>query len=338
MNTTIYSGWGWDETFATAVLATALIRKGFRVYVEFPSPSEKKGLLIAKAYSIGLTQKDGVVLNDSTAIQYIPEKRLGIVLKYDLQGKSDVVMSFSNINSITESTLEYVQTLNEEVRLPEQLIKDIERMSNGNIDKLTKVGKAMLKSLKMNYTSKEFRQVMYSFALKVVTTNNLKISNDLLKEAERYDKAVELAEEVVNRKEYIPYGKLKVLVISSKFSREFVRGNYQLLKPVAYDLLSKICKNEGVAVLVQETDLGHLIRVCLRDTNISFVKVISSIPRELSDKLLITLRGSHIIIKFRNLEESTLDNALQLTDVIGIAISSALENEGKQLNTSAPYK
>ena len=330
VNTTIYSGWGWDETFATAVLATALIRKGYRVYVEFPSPSERKGLVITKAYSIGLTQKDGVILNNSTAIQYVPEKKLGVVLRYDASGNSDVVMSFSNVNSITESTIEYVQTLNEDVKVPNQLIKDIERMSNGNMDKLTKIGKVMLKSLKMNYTSKEFRQIMYSFALKVITTNNLKLTDELLKEAEKYDKAVELSEEVINRREYIPYGKLKVLVISSKFSREFIRQNYQLLKPVAYDLLAKVCKNEGVAILVQETDLGHLIRVCLKDTNVSFVKVISSIPRELSDKLLITLRGSHIIIKFRNPEESTIDNALQLTDLLGTAISSALEKGSKQ--------
>jgi len=330
VNTTIYSGWGWDEAFATAVLATALIRKGYRVYVEFPSPFERKGLVITKAYSIGLTQKDGVILNNSTAIQYVPEKKLGVVLRYDALGNSDVVMSFSNVNSITESTIEYVQTLNEDVKVPEQLIKDIERMGNGNIEKLTKIGKVMLKSLKMNYTSKEFRQIMYSFALKVVTTNNLKLTDELLKEAEKYDRAVELAEEIINRREYIPYGKLKVLVISSKFSRDFIRENYQLLKPVAYDLLSKICKNEGVAVLVQETDLGHLIRVCLRDTNVSFVKVISSIPRELSDKLLITLRGNHVIIKFRNLEESTIDNALQLTDLISTAISSALEKGSKQ--------
>jgi len=325
VNTTIYSGWGWDETFATAVLSTALIRKGYRVYVEFPSPQERKGLIITNAYSVGLTQRDGVLLNNSVAIHFIPERKLGIVVRYDSSGRSDIVMSFSNVNSITESTVEYVQTLNEDVKIPEQLIKDIERISNGNIDKLTKIGKAMLKSLKMNYSSKEFRQVMYSFALKVLATNDLKLTNDIIKESEKYDMAVKLAEEVINRKEFIPYGRLKVLVISSKFARKFINENYQLLKPVAYDLLAKVCKNEGVAVLVQETDLGHIIRVCLRDTKVSFVKVISSIPRKMSDKLLITLRGSHIIIKFRNPKESSLDSALQLTDIIGTAISSALE-------------
>ncbi|MCD6323703.1 MAG: hypothetical protein J7L55_01160 [Desulfurococcales archaeon] len=326
-STTIYSGWGWDEVISTAVLATVLLRKGYRVYIEFPQPSEKKGLLISRSYAVGITHKDGAVISDSTAIDYIPEKKLGIVIRYDGEGKGDVVMRFSNVASLTESMLEYVQTLNEEIKLPEQLLKDLELMNRGGGEKLSKVGRTLLKALKMNYSSKDFRKVMYSFALDVIKSRSLRIPEEIAREAEKYDEAVGLAEKIIEEKQFIPYGKLKVIVISSKFSRDFIRNNYGLFKPIAYDILTKVCRNDGVAVLVQETELGHVIRVCLRTTEVSFVKVISSIPEELSERLLITLRGNHIIIKFKDPSESSLDKALELVERIGTTISTALEGK-----------
>ena len=324
-STTIYSGWEWDDAFATAVLAKALLRKGYRVYIEFPSPPERKGLFITKAYSVGITHREGALLSNSIALQHIPEKRLGLVLKYDAGGNSDILMRFSNINSLTQGALEYIQTLNENIKIQDYLLKDIENMKNGNTDKLSKIGKIMLKSIKMNYTSKDFRKTMYAFAMEVLSSKNVKVSEDLLKEAEKYDKAMEIAQKIVDDGEYIPYGKLKVLVISSKFSRNLIKENYSLLRPVAYDLLTKVCRNDGVAVLVQETDLGHLIRICLRDVNVSFVKVISAIPKELSDRLSIQLRGNHLIIKYKDPKESTLNEILELTDKLATTISELLE-------------
>ncbi len=329
-STTIYSGWGWDEVVSTAVLATALLRKGYRVYIEFPQPSERKSLLITRSYAVGITHKDGAVLNNSTAIDYLPDRKLGIVIRYDGEGKGDVLMRFSNVASLTESTIEYVQTLNEDIKIPEQLLRDLELMNKGNGEKLSKIGKTLLKALKMNYSSKDFRKVMYSFALEVINSKSLKLPEELMKEAEKYDEAIKLAERIIEEKEFIPYGKLKVLVISSKFTREFIQRNYPLLKPIAYDLLTKVCKSDGVAVLVQETELGHIIRVCLRTTEISFVNVISSIPKELSDELLITLRGNHIIIKFKEPAKSSLDSALGIVDRIATSVSTALERKRLQ--------
>ncbi len=326
-NTTIYSGWGWDEAVATAALAIALLRKGFKVYIEFPSPSERKKLLISRSYAVGISHKDGAIITDSIALTYVPERRLGVVMKYDGNGNGDVMMRFSNVNSLTESVLEYIQTLNEDVEIPEQLLKDITLINSGNFEKLSKTGKAMMKALKMNYMSKDFRKVMYLFALDSIKSKSVKLTEDLVREAEKYDKAMELAQQVIERREYIPYGKLKVLVISSKISRDFIKQNYALLRPIAYDLLVKVCRNDGVAILVQETDLGHVIRVCLRSVDVSFVKVIAAIPKDLSEKLIIDLRGNHLVIKFKKPEESTLDKALELTDIIATAITSSLEGK-----------
>ncbi len=329
-STTIYSGWGWDEVTASAILATALLRKGYRIYVEFPSPSERKGLAITKSYAVGISQKDGVILRDSISIQYIPEKRLGVVLKYDSTGKSDLIMRFSNVGSLSATMLEYVETLNERVNIPEQVLCDIEAINTGEYDKVSKLGRVMLRALKVNYNSKEFRQLMYTFMMEVLRTKTLRPSEELLKENEKYDKAMELAEKILENREYIQYDKLKVIVISSKFNRELIKVNYPLLKPVTYDILMKVCKKDGVAILVQETELGHTIRVCLYRRDVSFVKVISAIPKEMSEKLNIILRGNHIIIKFRNPQESTLNNVLDVVDIIANAIVTQLRTTEQQ--------
>jgi len=329
-STTIYSGWGWDEVTASAILATALLRKGYRIYVEFPSPNERKGLAITKSYAVGISHKDGAILQDSISIQYIPERRLGMVLKYDSTGKSDLIMRFSNVGSLSATMLEYVETLNERVDVPEQVLHDIEAINSGEYDKVSKLGRVVLRALKVNYNSKEFRQLMYTFMMEVLRTKTLKPSEELLKENEKYDKAMELAEKIIENKEYIQYDKLKVIVISSKFNRELIKKNYSLLKPVTYDILMKVCRRDGVAVLVQETELGHTIRVCLYRRDVSFVKVISAIPKEMSEKLNIILRGNHIIIKFRNPQESTLDNVLDVVDVIANAIVPQLKAAEQQ--------
>ena len=327
LSTTIYSGWGWDECVATAVLATALLRKGYKVYIEFPSPSERRGLFITKSYAVGFSHREGSILNDAIAIQYLPDKRLGVILKYDSTGKGEVIMRFSNVSSLTMTLMEYVQTLNENVTVPEQLLRDIENINSGDLDKLSKVGKLMVQALKINYSSKEFRQVMYSFAMEAIRTRTVRATEDLAKEAQKYDEAMEIGNKILEEKQYIPYGDLKVLIISSKCKKPVIKENYSLLRPVAYDLLLKVCREDGVGILVQETELGHTIRICLRRRDVSFVNVIASIPKDLSDLLNVSLRGNHIIIKYRNPAESTLDNVLQLVDTIAHTISEQLKRK-----------
>jgi len=323
VNTTIYSGWTWDEVVASAVLTTALIRKGKKVFVEFPSPQEAKNLVITGAYAIGLSHREGVTLRNSIALKFINDKKLGIIFRYDNAGKPEVMMKFANVNSVTETALEYALMLNEKIELPEQLLNDIINMNALRFDKLSRIGKIMYKALKMNYNNKEFRKEMYDFALNSIKTKSLKLSSSLMREATKFDEALRIANKLIKEDHYIKYNDIPILVISTKFNDEFVKTNFNLLKPIAYDVLLKLCRNNGVGMLLLETELGHTLRVCLHKKDLSFVKIVSSIPRELSEKLLITLRGDHVIIKYRNPEESSFDNVLNLANLITATIISS---------------
>jgi len=309
---TIYSGWDWDDILSSAVLAQALLRKGFKIFLEFPSPQELRNLIINKAYSVGISHKDGVRLINSTSLQYITEKRLGLVLRYDDGGRPSTIMRFANVNTLTEVALEYVQTLNEYVDVPKQLLEDVAFMSSGRLDKLSRIGRIMHRALKMNYGNKEFRSIMYNFVFNAIATKSLKIPEALIREAGKYDEAIKIARKLLKEERYVTTDNIKVLVISSKYDDELVRENISLLKPVAYDTLLKVCRTDGVAMLILETGLGHTLRVCLNRRDISFVNIVKSIPREASSKLIITMRGNHIIVKFRKPSESTLNAVLDI--------------------------
>ena len=322
LSTTIYSDWGWDEVFATAVLAVALMRKGYKVFLEFPSPSERRGLVISKAYSVGITHRDGAKLVNSLALDFISDKKLGLVLKYDSTGKSEVLMRLASMESLTDVALEYVSTLNENVVLPKQIVDDIKNINNQRIDRLSKVGKVMYKALKMNYNNKEFRYLMYRFAYNVVTTKSLKPSEELIRESSKYDEALRLADRMVREGHYINMNNIKILTVSSNFNNEFIRKNLSLLKYVAYDALIRICRNDGFGILIQETELGHTMRICMFSRNRSFVDIIKSIPPEVSQKLYIVLRGNHLIIKFRDPKESSLDSMLEIASRVVASLAA----------------
>ncbi len=321
-STTIYSDWSWDDIFSSAVLAIALSRKGYKVFIEFPTPLERRGLIISRSYSVGITHKDGATLLNSLALEYINDRKLGLVIKYDGEGKSDILMRFANASSLTEVTMEYVSTMNERVEVPQQILNDIIAMNNMRLDKLSRVGRVMYRALKMNYSNKEFRHLMYSFAISVITTKSLKIPDQLIREASKYDIAMELGNKLIKESHYIDMNGVKVITVSSKFNNEFIRKNIQLLKSVAYDVLVKACRSDGFAILVQETELGHTMRVCLLRRDISFVNIIKTIPTEVSQRLLITLRGNHLIIKFKDPKESSLDSMLDLAAKIVSAVAT----------------
>ncbi len=316
MATTIYSGWNWDEVLGSAVLATALIKKGYRVYLEFPAPNELRELVISKAYAVGIGNRSGAVFRDVTAIEYRNERKLGLVLKYDELGNSSVVMRFANMSSLTETVLEYVTTLNVTIKVPQELLNDVRLLNEAKYDKLSKIGKTLFRAFKMNYNNKEFRNLMYSFAFNAVNYGSLKLPEELIKEANKYFEALKIANRIVKEKRYETINGVKVLVISDKYGDEVVREYFDTIKPVAYDLLLRVCKSDKFALLVLRTEYGHTLRVCLQRTDISFVKLISAIPEDLSDKLLISLRGNHMIIKFKDASESSLDNMLKLCEII----------------------
>ncbi|MCD6083923.1 MAG: hypothetical protein J7J20_00115 [Desulfurococcales archaeon] len=319
-STTIYSGWTWDEVVGSAVLATALIKKGKRAFIEFPSPQEVKSLIISGAYSIGISHREGAILRNTTAVKFFGDKKLGIIFRYDGSGRSEIIMKFANVRSVTETVLEYVLTLNEKIDVPDQLLNDIVNMNEVRLDKLSRVGKIMYKALKMNYNNKEFRREMYNFALNAIKTRSLKLPETVVREAAKFDEALRIAGRLIKEEHYVKYDTIPLLVVSTKFNDDFVRQNFSMLKPIAYDLLLKLCRSNGLGMLVLETDLGHTLRVCLHKKDLSFVKIISSIPREISEKLLISLRGNHIIIKYKNPSESSLDNVLGLVDKITSSI------------------
>jgi len=319
-STTIYSGWTWDEVVGSAALAAALIKKGKRVFIEFPSPQEVKSLIISGAYTIGISHREGAILRNTTAIKFFNDKKLGIIFRYDGSGRSEIIMKFANVRSITETVLEYILTLNEKINVPEQLLNDIVSMNELRLDRLSRVGKIMYKALKMNYNNKEFRREMYNFALNAIKTKSLKLPEPVIREATKFDEALKIAGKLVREEHYIKYNTIPLLVVSTKFDDEFIKENFSLLKPIAYDLLLKLCRSNGLGMLVLETDLGHTLRICLHKKDLSFVKIISSIPRELSEKLLISLRGNHIIIKYKNPSESNLDNVLSLVNKITASI------------------
>jgi len=319
-STTIYSGWTWDEVVGSAVLATALIKKGKRAFIEFPSPQEVKSLIISGAYSIGISHREGAILRNTTAVKFFGDKKLGIIFRYDGSGRSEIIMKFANVRSVTETVLEYALTLNEKIDVPDQLLNDIVNMNEVRLDKLSRVGKIMYKALKMNYNNKEFRREMYNFALNAIKTRSLKLPETVVREAAKFDEALRIAGRLIKEEHYVKYDTIPLLVVSTKFNDDFVRQNFSMLKPIAYDLLLKLCRSNGLGMLVLETDLGHTLRVCLHKKDLSFVKIISSIPREISEKLLISLRGNHIIIKYKNPSESSLDNVLGLVDKITSSI------------------
>lgn len=317
---TIYSKSGFDESLATATLATALLNKGSRIYVEFLSNTLSSPVVINSSYVVGVPPSNNLTIVNSTAILYIPPKNLGVVVKYDDQGKSEVLMRFSNVNSLTNAVLDYVETLNAKVELPEQLLKDVILYNQGQIDKMSKVGKAIAKAVKMNYGLIDFTQKLYTYLLEVIKTRSYKLNPDIAKEAEKYDVALRTFEELLNAKEYIQYGNIKVFVISRQISKEAIKNNYAILKPIAYDILVRLCREDGISMVVLETELGHTLRICLGRRDVSFVNIVSSIRKDLSEKLDISLKGNHVLIKFKNPSESNLDRMLEVVDDIATGI------------------
>jgi hypothetical protein len=323
LSTTIYSGWGWDQVFGTAILASALIRKGYRTFLEFPAPNELRGMTISKAYAIGITHRNGTLMLDTISIDYNNEKRLGIVIKYDSEGKGTVSMRFANVRSVTESVLEYVYTLNESFELPKEILNDIAFMNEGKYDKMTKIGRALYKAIRMNYMNKTFRQLMYQYALSVITKKSLKLPEVIVNEANKYDKALLLAQQLIKEERFTKIEDIPLFIISKYNKDEFVKENIELLKPVAYDILNRACRSLGISVLVLETNNTHTMRVCLQRRDISFVKIIASIPRDISDKLYITLKGNNLLIRFKDPGMGTIENMLSVANEIVSAIISA---------------
>lgn len=322
--TSIYTKIGLDEILATAVLSTALVSKGVKAYVEFVPQVIKNPIKIIKSYVVGVTPSQNINIYSSIGFLLIPEKRLGVVTKYDDAGKSEILMSLSETYTLTQVALEYVQTLNALIDPPEQLIKDIMNLTTGKPAEASKVGKALAKAIKIDYGSPEFLSSLYAYFLQVLRTKSYKLSPEIEERAVKYDEALKLADELLKSDNILSYGPLRVAVISRSFEKPLIRDNYRLLKPLVNDILINLCKENGVGMVVLETDLGHTLKICLGSRKISFVNIISSIPKELSSELNVTLKGNHVLIKFKDPSKSSLDAVLSIAESIATGLAPLL--------------
>ncbi|MEM0025456.1 MAG: hypothetical protein QXV93_04645 [Zestosphaera sp.] len=327
--TSIYTKIGLDEILATAVLSTALVSKGVRAYVEFVPPTIKSPIKIIKSYAVGVAPSQNVSIYSSIGFLLIPEKRLGVVTKYDDTGKSEILMSLSETHTLTQVALEYVQTLNALIDPPEQLIKDITYIATGKPAEASKVGKALAKAIRIDYSSSEFLSSLYAYFLQVLRTKSYKLSPEIEERAAKYDEALRLVDELLKSDNLLSYGPLRVAVISRSFEKPLIRDNYKLLKPLVNDVLIKLCKEDGIGMVVLETDLGHTLKICLGSRKISFVNIISSLPKELSSELNVTLKGNHVLIKFKDPSKSSLDAVLSIAESVATGLTPLLTSSLK---------
>lgn len=314
--TTIYTGWGWDEVFATAVLSKALTNRGYSIFLEFPTPSEIRKLVITGGYAVGFSHRDGAKFLDSYAAYTLPEKRLGFVTYYGRNSSMETVMKAEGVTTTTEVVLMYASTaLGTTVKVPEQVLSDIKALKEGRISDLSKSGKVLYRAYKMNYVNRAFRELMYRYAINIINTGSVKPTPEIAAEAKKYDEALELAKKLLAEKRYVSFGNAKVIVISREFD-EFIAQNFDLLRPISYDILMKVCNHDGFAMLIQETELGHTLRVCLKTTKVSFVDLIDQLTEDLSERLDITLKRHQLLVKFKDSKEATLDNMLHVASVM----------------------
>lgn len=311
-STTIYAGLTWDDILGTAVLATALTRKGFRVYVDLPTREELKGLRIVRSYAVGIQPRNGVTFASSTAMVYSRPRRMGYVFRYGEDGHGEVVMKLSTVSSVTEVVKEYLSTINADVEVPKQLMDDVVAMGNGGLDKVSRIGRTIYGVCRLRCNDKTARQLLYSYAYSAINTGNLKLPQEILNLYAEYEKALKLAEAVVKEDRVVSFGPYKVVVISSKYSDELVAGNVGYLRPLATDILNQVCRRSSPAFLVYEDESGvHSVRACVK-FNVSIARVVDSIPSELLDKLSVSTSATSVSIEFLDPSIATLERALEL--------------------------
>ncbi len=315
-STTVYAGLTWDDILGTAVLATALARKGFRVYVDLPTKEELHGLRIVRSYAVGIQPRNGVTFANSAAMVYSRPKRMGYVFRYGEDGRGEVVMKLSTVSSVTEVVREYLYTINADIEVPKQLLDDVVAMGNGGLDRVSRVGRTIYGVCRLKCNDKTARQLLYSYAYSAVNTGNLRLPQEVLNLYAEYEKALKLAETLVKEDRVVSFGPYKVIVISSKHSDELVASNLEYLRPLATDILNQVCRRSSPAFLVYEDESGiHAVRACVK-FNVSIAKLVNSIPSEILDKLSVSTSATSVSIEFLDPSTATLERALELVGQI----------------------
>ncbi|MEM1623008.1 MAG: hypothetical protein QW543_02560 [Sulfolobales archaeon] len=315
--TTVYAGLTWDDVVGAAALAAALGRKGYRVYVDLPTRTELSSLRILKSYAVGIQPKGGVSIVSSIAMIYSKTRRMGYVFKYDDSGRGEILMKLSTVNSTTEVVKEYLSTINADIEIPQQLIDDIIAMNNGGLNRLSKVGRVLYGVYKLKSNDKNVRLMLYNYAYSSILTKNLKLPQELLLLYREYEKSLKLVDELIKEDRFITIGPYKIALISSKHSDEFIAKNIEYLRPFAPDILAHLCRHSSPAFMIyEEYPNVHEVRACVK-YNVSIVKVVDSIPKELLDKVSISTTPTSVTIEFINPQDASLDRALEVvTQVI----------------------
>lgn len=309
---TIYVGLSLDDIVGAAALAAALSRKGYRVYVDLPVREELSNLRIVGSYAVGIQPKSGITIANSVAMVYSRSKRMGYVFRYDGNGNGEVLMKLSAVSSTTEVVKEYLTTISADVDVPKQLLDDIIAVSNGGLDKLSKIGRVLYGVYKLKSNDKNARTLLYNYAYNSILTKNLKLPEELLLLYNDYLKSLKLVEELVKSDRLMAIGPYKVVPLSSKHSDEFVVQNIDYLKPFASEILSHVCRQRSPAFLIYETSPGvHEIKVCVR-YNVSIAKVVGSVPREVLGKVSISTSPTSVLIEFNDPREASFDEALNI--------------------------
>jgi hypothetical protein len=314
---TIYSNKNIDAIFAAAALATTLSRKNYRVFIEFLNNPDSEKLNIINSYAIDLTHANNIVIRNSIAIVHIPTKKLGLIYKYDNDGRYNVSMKLSNINSTLEVALEYVKTLNDNIRVPQEILRDLACIKSKDISKLTRLGRTIYYAYKWGAGKNDTLLSIYNYAYNLFTSKNTKVSSDLERNAKNYEYALSLINKVINEEKYTVFEDLATMVLSSNYVEdEFLKNNLQYLKVVANELLNNLCKKHKMALLVNENTNGYEIRLCInKNLNLDPDKIINNIP-ELLNLVNYSIYKSYITITFKNPEASTLDNVMKLCQTI----------------------
>jgi len=314
---TIYTNKNIDAVFAAAALATTLSRRNYRVFIEFPSNPNLEKLNIINSYVIDLTHTNNIVIKNSVAMIHIPTKKLGLIYKYDNDGRYNISMKLSNINSTLEVALEYVKTLNDNIRVPQELLRDLACIKSKEISKLTRLGRTIYYAYRWGAGKDDILFSIYNYAYNLFMSKITKISSDLERNAKNYEYALSLINKVINEEKYTVFEDIATIVLSSSYTEdEFLKNNLQYLKVVANELLNNLCRKHKMVLLINENTNGHEIRLCInKNLNLDPDKIVNNIPDLLN--LVNYLRyKTYITITFKNPEASTLDNAMKLCQMI----------------------
>lgn len=314
---TIYINRGVDSVFAAAALAIALSRKRYRVFVEFPKLEDLKRVSIVSSYAIDVLHTSGATFRNSIAITHAPAKRLGLVYRYDANGRCDVYMKLTNISSTLETALEYIKTLNENVGVPKELLDDVANIKSNNVKRLTRLGKTLYYAYRWSAVSDDVLNALYSYAYNAINVRSMRLSEELEKAARNFEYALEIKDKLINESKYLLTGSGALVLAVREMGNEFIRSNLTYLRCVIDELITELCKRHQLAHVVYEGPIGYEIRSCIsRNLGISYSEVMKGLPDDVLSLVDVVSKGDHVVMRFKDVSKATIDNAIKICNAI----------------------